>query len=169
VKKVDALKVETVKLTDLHLHPHNARQGDVGEIIQSLEAHGQYRALVVQKSTMYVIAGNHTLMAASALGWKTVQVTILDVDDDQALRILLVDNRANDLATYDNTVLTDVLEALARSDFGLIGSGFDGSDLDAMIADEEIRNHAEFLPDDTDTARAITCPECGHSWQNPKR
>ena len=135
MKQTKGLKVEQVKTGQLNLHPHNARQGDVGAICQSLEAHGQYRPLVVQRSTGYVLAGNHTLQAAQALGWTEVDVTYLDVDDDQALRILLVDNRSNDLATYDNSVLTDLLESLVRSDFGLEGTGFDGSDLDDLLAE----------------------------------
>lgn len=143
MKQIDTLKIEKVKVADLHLHPHNARQGDVGAIIQSLENHGQYRPIVVQKSTMRVIAGNHTLMAASQLGWPTVDATVIDVDDDQALRILLVDNRANDLATYDNGALTDLLEALVRSEFGLQGSGFTGSDLDDLLAISEFEPMAE--------------------------
>jgi len=135
VKQTKSLSISREPIKSLNLHPHNARQGDVGAICQSLEAHGQYRPLVVQRSTGNVLAGNHTLQAAQALGWTEVDVTYIDVDDDQALRILLVDNRANDLATYDNSVLTDLLEALVRSDFGLEGTGFDGSDLDDLLAE----------------------------------
>jgi len=135
MKQTKSLSISREPIKSLNLHPHNARQGDVGAICQSLKAHGQYRPLVVQRSTGNVLAGNHTLQAAQALGWTEVDVTYIDVDDDQALRILLVDNRANDLATYDNSVLTDLLEALVRSDFGLEGTGFDGSDLDDLLAE----------------------------------
>ena len=147
MKQTKGLKVERVKTSQLSLHPHNARQGDVGAICQSLEAHGQYRPLVVQRSTGNVLAGNHTLQAAQALGWSEVDVTYIDVDDDQALRILLVDNRSNDLATYDNSVLTDLLEALVRSDFGLEGTGFDGSDLDDLLAEFQEDTEAEVKED----------------------
>ena len=147
MKQTKGLKVEQVKTGQLNLHPHNARQGDVGAICQSLEAHGQYRPLVVQRSTGNVLAGNHTLRAAQALGWTEVDVTYLDVDDDQALRILLVDNRSNDLATYDNSVLTDLLESLVRSDFGLEGTGFDGSDLDDLLAEFQEDTEAEVKED----------------------
>ena len=147
MKQTKSLKVEQVKTGQLNLHPHNARQGDVGAICQSLEAHGQYRPLVVQRSTGNVLAGNHTLQAAQALGWTEVDVTYLDVDDDQALRILLVDNRSNDLATYDNSVLTDLLESLVRSDFGLEGTGFDGSDLDDLLAEFQEDTEAEVKED----------------------
>lgn len=42
---------------------------------------------------MEVLAGNHTLQAARELGMAEVTVTQLDVDEEQARRIMLVDNR----------------------------------------------------------------------------
>ena len=85
-------------IDDFKTHPRNVRQGDVGAISESLKAHGQYRPIVVQRSTGYVLAGNHTFMAAKSLGWDKIAVTYVDCDEEQATRILLVDNRANDLA-----------------------------------------------------------------------
>lgn len=48
-------------------HPRNVRQGDVGAIATSLEINGQYRPIVVHKSTNNILAGNHTYKSASAL------------------------------------------------------------------------------------------------------
>jgi hypothetical protein len=129
----EELKQLAHPINQFKTHPRNVRQGDVGAITESLNAHGQYRAIVVQKSTGYVLAGNHTLMAARALGWKEVAATFVDCDDEQALRILLVDNRANDLAMYDDRALADVLKELASTDLGLEGSLFNGDDLDDLI------------------------------------
>ena len=145
MKEVSNLKITKVPIEQLSVHPHNARQGDIGAISKSLEEHGQYRPIVVQKSTMRVLAGNHTLQAAAALGWKHVEAVTIDVDDDQALRILLVDNRTNDLADYDNGVLVDLLESLVFTDIGLIGTGFTGSDLDDLIANA---NSTDLFGDD---------------------
>jgi hypothetical protein len=50
----------------------------------------------------YVLAGNHRLQAARAQSIARVPVIFVDVDDDAARRILLVDNRTNDLAEYDD-------------------------------------------------------------------
>lgn len=129
----EELKQLACPIAQFKTHPRNVRQGDVGAITESLKAHGQYRAIVVQKSTGYVLAGNHTLMAAKALGWKEVAATFVDCDDEQALRILLVDNRANDLAMYDDRALADVLKELASTELGLEGSLFNGDDLDDLI------------------------------------
>jgi DNA modification methylase len=125
----------SIDITAVTPHPRNIRQGDVGAICQSLAAHGQYRPIVVQRSTGHVLAGNHTLAAARSLGWSQVAATYVECDDEQALRILLVDNRANDLATYDQSALSDLLQELAATDLGLDGTLFDGDALDDLIKD----------------------------------
>jgi hypothetical protein len=123
-----------IKVDDLREHPDNVRQGDVGAISESLTFHGQYRPIVVQRSTNYVLAGNHTLKAARSLGWSEVAATFVDCNDEQALRILLIDNRTNDLASYDEPALIDALKQLTATDQGLLGTAFDPSALDEMIA-----------------------------------
>lgn len=120
-------------LNQFTTHPKNVRQGDVGAITQSLNAHGQYRPIVVQRSTGHILAGNHTYLAAKSLGWETVAATFVDCDDEQAIKILLVDNRANDLAMYDDRALAELLKNLACTPSGLEGSLFNGDDLDDLL------------------------------------
>jgi ParB-like chromosome segregation protein Spo0J len=127
------MKITNVPIDAISAHPQNVRQGDIGAIVQSLEAHGQYRPLIVQKSTGFILAGNHTWRAAAVAGLKKVDIVELDVDNDEALRILLVDNRTNDLATYDDDALKQLLELLAQTDRQLDGTGFDLDDLDDLL------------------------------------
>lgn len=134
------LLVERVLVSDLKTYPDNPRRGDTAAIAESLKAHGQYRPLVVQRSTGYVLAGNHTLKAALDLGWEEIEVTRLDVDDDAARRIVLVDNRSNDLARYDDDELVALLASL---DGDFTGTGFDADDLDALLAGEKPVSHDE--------------------------
>jgi len=126
-----------IPIDGVHPHPRNVRQGDVGAIATSLEAHGQYRPIVYQLSSGNIIAGNHTWKAAKSLGWVTIAATAFDCDDEQALRILLVDNRTGDLATYDDAALVELLKELSATDEGLSGTMFDGDDLDLLISDLE--------------------------------
>jgi DNA modification methylase len=135
-----------ISIDEIHTHPSNVRQGDVGAICESLKAHGQYRAIVFQKSTGRILAGNHTWKAAKALGWTQIAATPVVCDDQQALRILLADNKANDLATYDEPELVELLKQLADTDEGLLGTLFDEDELDSLIADQ---SHFE-LPSDVD-------------------
>ncbi len=127
------LEVELVPLAELIPHPDNVRRGDVGAIVESLRAHGQYRPIVVQQSTGYVIAGNHTLLAARDLGWSGLEVVKIDVDDDEAKRIMLVDNRTADLAAYDDQALGLILSELVRSDRGLDGTGYSVEQVDDLM------------------------------------
>ena len=135
-----------VSIDEIHTHPSNVRQGDVGAICESLKAHGQYRPIVFQQSTKRILAGNHTWKAAKALGWQQIAATPIICDDQQALRILLADNKANDLATYDEPELVELLKQLADTDEGLLGTLFDEDELDSLIADQ---SHFE-LPTDVD-------------------
>lgn len=135
-----------ISIDEIHTHPSNVRQGDVGAICESLKAHGQYRPIVFQQSTKRILAGNHTWKAAKALGWQQIAATPIICDDQQALRILLADNKANDLATYDEPELIELLKQLADTDEGLLGTLFDEDELDSLIADQ---SHFE-LPTDVD-------------------
>jgi hypothetical protein len=127
------LETVSVSIDDITPHPKNVRQGDIGAISESLKAHGQYRAIVVQRSTGHILAGNHTYKAAKALGWQTISAHFIDCDDDAAMRILLADNRANDLATYDDGALAELLTALSHTDDHLTATLFTGDDLDDLL------------------------------------
>jgi len=126
--------IATVPIDDLIRHPETPRRGDIPAISASIEVNGWYGAVVAQSSTRHVLAGNHRMEAARRLGMTDLPVHWLDVDDATARRIMLADNRTSDLATYDDAVLVQLLEAAAADD-DLFGSGYDGDDLDDLLAD----------------------------------
>lgn len=116
-----ALNVEIIGIDTVGPHPDNPRRGNLAAIGESLARSGQYKPIVVQKSTGHVIAGNHTRQAAKDLGWTEISAVLLDVDDEQAKVILLTDNRTGDLASYDQAKLYGLLEGLLDLD----GTGYD--------------------------------------------
>ncbi|NKR94309.1 ParB N-terminal domain-containing protein [Rhodococcus hoagii] len=137
-------------ISDLVGYPGNARKGDVDLIAESLHKLGQYRPIVVNRggkttsgTENVVLAGNHTLQAAKKLGWSTVDVHFVDVDDDTAARIVLVDNRSNDKAAYDNQALADLLQGLPDLD----ATGFTDDDLTKIL---DSLDDVEDLPDEGD-------------------
>jgi DNA modification methylase len=148
VKKIGNLELTRVKVKDLKQHPLNPNQGDVGAIVESLEAHGYFKPVLVQKSTMHIMAGNHTVQACEIEGLEEIDVILHDVDDDQALRIMLADNETAAKAHNDPAILTDLLESLVRTEYGLKGTGFTGEDLDDLIAEFE----PELQPDTLEEA-----------------
>ncbi len=124
----------SIAIDDVHPHPRNARRGDVSKLTESLSAHGQYRPIVVRRETNEILAGNHTWRAAKELGWETIAVTYVDCDDEQALRILLADNRYSDTSQYDEGSLIDLLEILSDTEEGLTGTGYDSEALASLTA-----------------------------------
>lgn len=124
-----------VPVDELVLHPQNANQGDLGVVMESMATTGFYGTIIVQKSTMRVCAGNTRLRAARELGITSLPCAVVDCDDETALRILAVDNRSNRLGVDDAELVVEMLQLLAMTDTGLQGTGYDGDDLDAMMAD----------------------------------
>ena len=122
-----------VPITDVSLWPRNPRRGDVGAISESLKRFGQVRPILVQKSTMRVVAGNHLLRAASALGWTEVAAVVTEMSDKQAKAYLATDNRAAELGDFDEEMLASLLADIAKNDT-LEGTGYDLDDLEALLA-----------------------------------
>lgn len=126
---------ELAPLDTVRPHPRNPRQGDTGAIHESIEANGFYGAIIAQKSTGFILAGNHRWQAARQAGATEIPITWVDVDDDHALRILLADNRTNDLASYDDSALAELLQEIHEAHGNLMGTGYDGDDLDQLLTD----------------------------------
>jgi ParB-like chromosome segregation protein Spo0J len=142
------MEAKSVKITELKEYPRNARIGDVKALADSLLTNGQYRPIVVQKSTQYVLAGNHLLKAAQQIGWDKLDVVYVDVDDLAAKRIVLSDNRTAELGSYDDSLLSELLAGL--SDFD--GTGYTIDDLDDLIASVE---EAEYNANPSEEALAL--------------
>lgn len=126
---VTVLETKAVPLASLRPYPANPRNGDVDLIRESVRAHGQYRAMVVNRRTMEVLAGNHLLHAMLAEGFTEGLAHFVDVDDEEAARIVLIDNRASDLARYDDGLLAQLLESLPDLD----GTGYDAQALAELL------------------------------------
>ena len=120
----------TVPIDSLQTFPGNARRGNVPLLRESLRTHGQYRPIIAQESTSFILAGNHTWMAAVEEEWKKIEVTFVECTPEEARKIVIVDNKSNDDASYDNQSLAILLGEL-QGDYE--GTGFDKVDLDALL------------------------------------
>ncbi|QDP59250.1 MAG: hypothetical protein Tp1124SUR1244132_37 [Prokaryotic dsDNA virus sp.] len=121
-----------VDVSKLKEYPNNPRLGDVNTIYESLLANGQYRPLVVNKKDNIILAGNHTFKAIKRLGWATALVYYVDVNDEQAKQIMLIDNKLNDDADYDFEKLEKAIAEM--QDVGeLIGTGYTEEALNELL------------------------------------
>ncbi|MEU7891711.1 ParB/RepB/Spo0J family partition protein [Nonomuraea sp. NPDC049152] len=119
-----------VPVGDLEPHPHNPHKGDVDVITESIAKNGFYGTVLVQKSRMRIIAGEHRWRGAKANGLEQVPALVIDVDDDIATRIMLADNRTAEFGAYDDQVLAELLRGLDDLD----GTGWHDDDLNDLLA-----------------------------------
>lgn len=149
-------------------HPRNVNMGDTDAIIESIQVNGFTAPILVQRSTGYIVAGNHRYAAVIELGGDEIPVIWLDMDDEQALRYMLADNRSTRLGKDDLGLLQEVLEELQGSEIGLTGALYDDEYL------ENLRNSLEegLEFDDEEYAKQNSghicqCPRCG--WTSKDR
>lgn len=161
------LEVTYYPTAELRLYHRNPRVGNVDRIKQSLTVNTQYKPICVNVGThtgrpLEVLAGNHTVKAARDLGWETIAAVTVDVDDDQAVRIVAADNRTSDLGTYDDRLLLELLADLDDLD----GTGYDPADIAALekaLQPEEIPP-ALNDPDDVPITPKDAVTKSGDLW-----
>lgn len=159
----------SMPIEDLKPYYRNARRGSVETIVESLRSLGQYRPIVVNRGSetgrpWEVLAGNHTLRAAAELGWEQIDVHEVDVDEDTAAKIVLVDNRSNDVADYDREALLELLDDVPD----LVATGYTAEDLDELRIQVDQERDPTEVGDDADDAPPapedpVTRP--GDVWQ----
>jgi hypothetical protein len=159
------LTTRLVPLGELRPHPENANLGDVAAVRESLRLYGQWRPLVAQVrdgEPLRVLIGHTMLRAAQAEGWDRLSVHERACDDDEARRILAIDNRSRDLAKTDEAALVRLLGSLGDD---LAGTGYTPDDLDnyrALVEEQEtatLRAMREAAKaDDRPTSQVRTTP-----------
>lgn len=131
---IDDLAGLAVDTAGLDLYPGNPRQGDVDAIARSLELFGQRKPIVITEAGT-VVAGNHTLLAARALGWDQIAAVRVPDDPTQAQAYLLADNRTAELATYDPVALAQLLQSVQAEDEALLAAiSYSTDDIDDLLA-----------------------------------
>lgn len=162
IRKQDYVVQKVGKITP---HPDNARKGAEQVIGESMDTHGFYGAIIVQKSTGYIVAGNHRYRVAVAKGAKEVPTLVMELTDKEAMEILLIDNRANDEAGYDETALAALLQKHRRENGTLQGTGYNDQDMlrmaraaleeaESAIATSSAAIEAEVAPERVATTNA---------------
>lgn len=164
--KLPKSKVEVVSAHELLEHPKNARRGDESAIAESIRANGFYGSLVVQRSTKYILAGNHRFrVAVRDFGVSEFPVVWFDGSQEAAMRVLYADNRTGDLASYDEeALLAGLREVEALGPDALAGTGFDAKDLEKIEASLRPPPPPDEFPPPAPTEFVKTCPACGHKF-----
>ena len=109
----ESLAELALPLNQLVALPGNPRTGNVDAIKASYNEFGQLKPVVVHANddgTFTVVAGNHQVQAARALGWSHIAAVQMTQDEQHAVAFALVDNRVTDLGKTDHELLRNMLE-----------------------------------------------------------
>ena len=136
-------EVGPIEIDQIRPHPRNPHQGDVAFIAESIKTNDWYGTITVQKSTGYILAGEHRWRAARKLKKQEVAIYVRDVDPVEAVRILLVDNKSARRATYDPDKLAVAVGMVAEVDESLVGTGFDMDFLEKLEREREAAEQVE--------------------------
>ena len=143
-------EIEMVDPSSLTFLAGNPRVGDIQAIQRSIEEFGFIVPIVVNSDGV-AIAGNHRLKAALELGLREVPVWRSEQFNDElrAQAFALADNRTNDVASYNDHLLAEMLSDVLNSGIEdlVTASGFSDADLlDVLnrIENEDRSNLEEF-------------------------
>lgn len=120
---------ELVDVSSLVPHPKNYRKHppeQLAHIIESIKKNGVYKNVVLANDNT-ILAGHGTVDACKQAGIQKIPAVKLNLkpDDKRALKILVGDNEAGDLAETMDRELSDLLRDIALDTDGLLGTGFD--------------------------------------------
>lgn len=143
------MKTETVPVDSLIFDPANARkhgEKNLAAIKGSLQRFGQQKPIVVDAKGI-VRAGNGTLAALIALGWKDAVIVRSSLSGSEATAYAIADNRTAELAEWDDDTLKQTLAALQIEDEDLAeASGFDEKEIDALLAPDVVEDEVPEPP-----------------------
>lgn len=148
------MAVEDIAVDTLAFDPANVRrhpERNLDAIKGSLARFGQQKPIVVDARGV-VVAGNGTLAAAKALGWRTVKAVRTNLIGAEATAFAIADNRTAELAEWDDAALREQLAAIAIEDENLLAAtGFDAKDLaelDCAVSPKVTEDEMPEVPED---------------------
>ncbi len=142
-------------------HPRNVNEGDVGAIDSSMRRHGFAGGVLVQRSTGYIISGTPTYRTAVGQGAASIPGFWLDIDDDQALQMMLDWNNSARLGRDDPFKLGALLVELIGRDS--LPATYTRDDVDDILAGLD-EGEGVFPPAGDDLPTEHECPNCHYRW-----
>ena len=116
-KRVLYMTLETKNLTEIHPYPGNPRKNDsaVDAVAESIRQCGYVAPIIVDEEDV-ILAGHTRYKALQKVGYTEAQVIVKEgLTEEQKKKYRLLDNKTNELASWDFELLAQELEGL---DFG---------------------------------------------------
>jgi ParB-like chromosome segregation protein Spo0J len=167
---LESLRVPLERVSPL---PGNPRRGDIDAVAASLEMFGQHKPIVVRRMGKdkkgndlgIVLAGNHTLAAATQLKWDSIAVVWTDDDDVFAKARALADNHTAELGSYDDEALAAMLADVATSPELLAAISFPDQEIARLLHPPSLDSFPDAKAPGVALANTVKCPACGFEFE----
>lgn len=165
------MEIKEIELTKIKPYERNPRKNDdaVDSVANSIESFG-FRVPIVIDTNNIIVAGHTRYKAAKKLGLKTVPIIVADdLTEEQITAFRLVDNKTQELSSWDFSKLVEELTALVDDfDMSLFGFAPIGNENDDIKAAEQNLDEGEELSlDDFENEQfTCTCPSCGFKFND---
>ena len=137
------MKIQQIHIDKVIPYHNNPRKDQaVDKVASSINEYGFQQPIVVDKN-MIVIVGHTRLLASKKLGLSKVPIVIADLTETQAKAYRIADNRINEDSNWDMELLSLEIAGLSDENFNLDLLGFDSSELDKFLENDE-----EYLTDE---------------------
>jgi DNA modification methylase len=169
----NALLVSSWPIEKLIPYARNSRkipERAIDKVAASIKEFGFRQAIVVDKDGV-IICGHTRWLASKKLGLHEVPVHVAEnLTPPQVKAYRLMDNRSHQETDWDLDLLGPELEELKGLDFDLALTGFDERELEDLLADLNLIDQANFVPDvpENPVTRQDDLWVCGNS-RNPHR
>lgn len=159
------MKVEEIETSRIIPYANNPRHNDqaVSAVAASIKEFG-FRQPIVTDEELVVLVGHTRLKAAQSIGLSVVPVHIAEgLTEAQKKAYRIADNRLNELAEWDNELLSLELEALTEADFDIGLLGFSDEELDELL-DKSTGTEGNTDPDEVPEVPENPVTKLGDVW-----
>lgn len=130
-------------------------------------ASGVFKPVLVNRRTGRIVAGHQRVEASIDLGFDTVPVLYLDVDEATEKALNVADN-ATWQGEFNLPMLRDLIGEIDTGEIDLDLTGLDSDYLASLMEwAQPSPGGAESQDDEPLTAVLCECPKCGHSYKHP--
>ena len=137
------MEIKSVPITDVRPYTGNPRvisESAVSSVAESISAFGWQQPIVVDGDNV-IIAGHTRFLAAKRLALQMVPIKISkDLSDDQIKAFRILDNKLNELTTWDDGLLEAEMASIESGDLDAFKHLWETADLGFQNQDIEFLN-----------------------------
>lgn len=153
------MKIEIVDIDKIQIDKNNVKthyKRSIQSLKKSILEFNQYMPIIVNSKNNIILVGNGTYQALKQLKYKTVKVIFVDLDEIQANKLEILDNRCSQLSDINEEIVEKFFYQL--NDNLIKITGYTSEEVNKIMNDLTQQS----LDDQTQkiNLEKITCPYC---------